>query len=235
MTDHMVRLFKLYDTFLLLLLAAGRAEVADMFCRLITETGIHLLFLLKRGNAEVFQSYRRASLAYKKKLLLKAGEWKGTPRLTNEEFAGIESVTKASFEREGLKLDDAELECKWGGPRSNDIFKKAAATGTEYHYEIGFRYGSQILHGTWLDLEQFHLLRLLDGYGPNTSYKICNWHTLDTLSSFSVTMAVAYLLYITSDRKHPLVSRMAEFREWLVRMGEAGEEFRKQTRTSKVH
>jgi len=232
---HMVRLFKLYDTFLLLV-AAGRAEVASMFHRFITETGIHLLFLMKKGTADVFDSYRRASLAYDKKLLSKAGRWKGTSRLTNEEFTGLESLTKASFEREGLKLDDvAEQECEWGGAQYKKTSAKATAIGAEYQYETGFRFGSQFVHGTWRELEHCHLLRLPHGYEPNTSYTIPSSEILDIPASFAARMAVEYLVHITNDRKHPLVPRMAEFSEWLVRMGESGEEFRKQTRTSKVH
>lgn len=59
---HMVRLYKLYDTFLMLV-ASGRSEIAYMFWRLIAETGIHLRFLIKRGTESVFDSYLRASLA----------------------------------------------------------------------------------------------------------------------------------------------------------------------------
>ena len=208
-----------------------------MFYRFMTETGIHLLFLMKRGNAEIFQSYRRASLASEKNFLRQANQWKDqvtrgrTRLLTNEEFAAIETVTKASFERAGVKLEDAEQECKWGG----DTRRKAESTDTEYQYELGFRFGCQFVHGTWYKLEHFHLLRLPDGYGPNTSYRICDANILRIPTTFSERVTVEYLLYITPDRKHPLESRMADFSEWLVREGAALDEFRKQGKKRKLH
>src|SRR3989338_2553491 len=64
---HLVRLYKLYDSYVFLIVKR-RTEIVFIILRTLAETIINLHYLLKYIDTDVHKKYKRASLAYEKKL-----------------------------------------------------------------------------------------------------------------------------------------------------------------------
>ena len=236
---HMVRLFKCYDTFLLLT-AAGRSEIAYGFWRLIAETGINLLFLLEKGTPAVVDGYIRADLKSNQQLLELGSRWLqkeigGVPLMTDDEFDALDGQIRQSFDE--AAVDPAvHLDRNWGGVGHQMTDQKAKAVRAEAAYELIFRTGSRMLHGTWQDLKQFHLRRGVAGerYEPNTKYKSPDTNVLYLPSKFSLRAGMFYLIWIRNDRRHPLALRLYELSKWFDKADDAHREFLERVKNTSV-
>lgn len=106
--SHMVRLFKLYDSFLLLI-CENKFEIAILTSRPIAETSIVLKYLLQNINEELSDKFIKCSLAYDKKLFdLIQKNIKGRNPLPIEErmlksIANTFSKTKLKFRTSNFK------------------------------------------------------------------------------------------------------------------------------------
>lgn len=220
---HMVRLFKLYDTFLLLV-AADRSEVAYIFCRLIIEVGIHLEFLMKKGDAKVFKEYQHASLAHDKKYLERMIQHHDRDaRLGN--LGPLKKEISLAFERAGFQIPEIADKPEWGGS-FRDTFKKAQAVGAELEYNSVFRYSSHAVHGTWSDIEHFHIFHRGDTYLPKTSFKPVGPELLPGMAQYCQTVAMEYIVFMWVSNKNPLMEPLGGLGNWFHRALEAYEEWK---------
>lgn len=220
LTGHMVRLFKLYDTYLLLIVN-NRAEPAFVIQRPMAETLINLRFLLRFGNEEVFQQYQRASLAYEKRL------WDEIQSRVHDPVWPIEErmlgSIRRTFERAGVDVAAVSWEHRnWGG----DAYQKAVNTDFVGLYEFAFRTASNFVHGTWHEMEFHNLEDKGEYYAPRPDYTVPRPQMIEGFTIASVEVAGEYLLHILGEeRSAEIRRRLQEIAAWFHEMSARHETF----------
>ncbi len=201
---HMVRLAKLYDT-LILLVVEKRDEMAMILQRSLVETIINLKFIIANGSPEYYEKYRKASLAYEKKYWEELNDLPIPQRLKDK----IQSRITETIESAGYTMDQIDWSDRnWGMP----LYKKAEQVNLIELYEFGFRTGSHYTHGTWHDLEFQHLTKTDDGnYEPELRYSNSKPQIITGPTFIVIEIAIEYLEYISGEAS-------AELRESLVRL-----------------
>jgi len=216
---HMVRLYKLYDSMGFLIIER-RGEVAMTLIRSLIETVINLRFMLSYGNNNLYKKYKKASLAYEKRLWEEIEKRRKTPPLPIEQR--MQDSIQETFERAGLKIEDVVWEDRfWGG----DIFSKADKVGLTELYEFGFRIFSHNIHGTWHDLE-FHHLREKDGtFEPDFDYTMPVPQIVESTTIVCVDVAKEYVIRIVGDSGKELCHNLNELSDWFRKMAQLHEIF----------
>lgn len=215
---HMVRLFKLYDSFLYLIVGM-RGEVANIILRCIVDTGITLSFLLKEDDPEVIEKYIKSSLVIEKKLWDEIHRRKGETLLPIEKRM-LDSI-KATFERSGTEIDSVTAkDMKWCG----SLYDKAQKTDMVSLYESIFRGGSHSVHGTWHDLEFNHIHKINESYEPIIEYTRPRPQLVESASIICLKVATEYLNKILDENNAKLVrDQLILLMQWFLGLQEAHE------------
>ncbi len=219
---HMVRVYKLYDTYLHLIVEK-RTEIAFIILRALIETVINFRFLIRFGNEEIILAYQKASLAYEKKLWDEIQSRKRDPMLPIEErmLSGIEET----FSRAEVAMDSVSFQDRnWGG----DLFSKSQQTELVHLYEFGFRSSSNFVHGTWHELE-FHHLRESDGeFQPAPNYSSPGPQMIEAVTISCLEVVDEYLQHIVSEGAVEISERLQVMIEWFKAMINEHEKFLEQ-------
>jgi len=201
---HLVRLYKLYDSYIFLIVER-RTEIAFIILRALTETIINLHYLLKHIDTYVHRKYKRASLAYENRLeenILK-NILKRKEKLPIEERM-LKSIA-STFSRSGFdNLEKEELKkTQWGLEKQHlEISGKAGDVGLYPIYENMFMTSSHFVHGSWHELDFHHLERERDSRGtraPQIRYTNPKPQLLEAVSIFTLEALQKYLLVITEN------------------------------------
>lgn len=216
---HMVRIYKLYDTYLHLIVER-RGEMAFIIVRAFTESLINLRFLIRFGNEELIRTFQIASLAYEKKLWDEIQSRKHDPILPIEERM-LSSIEK-TFARATVDLDSVSFEDRnWG----ESAYRKAQQTDLINLYEFGFRTASHFVHGTWHELEFHHLRESGDDYEPAPDYTPPKPQMIEAISVSCLEVAGDYLPHIVGDSASEIVDRLDAMKNWFVGMVSEHEKF----------
>jgi hypothetical protein len=213
---HMVRVFKLYDT-LIFLTVERRTEVAWIVSRTLVDTIINLRWLLKHPNQ--CQRYVRQSLAFEKKLMEEIKSRMREPPLPIETRM-LRSI-EATFSRAGV--NPAEIKAaEWRGLSSE---QKARDVGLDSLYEFSFRGASHNVHGTWHDLEFYHL-ELVDGvHRPAIRFHEPRPQIVEVATIASLDAAVAYVGFAAGDNAIEITGRLEVLRDWVSELSSRAEEW----------
>lgn len=164
---HLVRMFKLYDSFLFLVVEK-RSEIAFIILRSLSETIINFQYLLKYIDTDVHKKYKRASLAYENKLknTILTNVTNRKSKLPIEERM-LESIEKTFSRAQIDNLEENELKkTLWGlKPEHLEISGKAEDVGLYNIYENLFQISSHYVHGSWHELDFDHLDQKKDSLG----------------------------------------------------------------------
>ncbi|WP_019215742.1 DUF5677 domain-containing protein [Legionella tunisiensis] len=159
---HMVRIYKLYDSFLLLI-SQNRTEMALLATRALTETSITFAYLIQSLNNVICQKFIKASLAYDKKLFdfIQSKIKDGEPLPFEAKL--IEDI-KNTFAKTEYDIDDINFgnDREWHA----DLFSLSSKVGLSELYETLYRTCSRAEHGAWYYLEFFHLTENESDYTP---------------------------------------------------------------------
>jgi len=184
---HMVRLYKLYDSFICLTVYKGY-ETASIILRSITETAINLNFLLVYGTAENVSSYKKSSLWYEKKLWDEIQSRKNDPPLHIEKRM-LKSIEQ-TFHRAGVDINSISRKDRdWGG----DLYSKSQKTELVDLYEFNFRGTSHNVHGTWHDLEFHHINDDNGIFKPIFDYTTSRPQTTDAVAILCLRTSQEYV------------------------------------------
>jgi hypothetical protein len=146
---HMVRLYKLYGSFHLLM-KQGMPEMAWVIARPVVESGIFFEYMLQNCTDQVMLEFVRHSLWEDKKLSSREKE-----HATPEERARASVFSRKYRERcQRFKVDPSSL-TKKDGWKTEDIARRIQ---NPMRYDLAFRSASSYLHGTLADLEDNHLV-----------------------------------------------------------------------------
>jgi len=217
--SHMVRLFKLYDCFLLLI-CEHRFEIAILTARPIAETAIVLKYLTEKIDNSLCDSFLKASLSYDKKLFdLIQKNIKGRDPLAIEERM-LKSITN-TFGKTKFKLEDIEFQRdkKW----HENLFVLAKQVGLEKYYETIYRVGSSAEHGSWHYLELYHLQEKTEHYEPQLEYCSPSPQLLEATNFICLNATENYIKNISPDKTFlELIKRVLK---WHQDIGNKHEEF----------
>ena len=128
---------------------------------------------------------------------------------------------EATFDRAGV--NPAEIKAKeW---RSLSSEQKARDVGLEGLYELAFRVASHNVHGTWHDLEFYHL-ELVDGeYRPEIRFHHPRPQILELATVASLDTADEYLQFIAEDKDvAPILERVRTLRDWFLQISRRHED-----------
>lgn len=196
---HMVRLYKLFDSFLYLTVDM-RSETATIMLRCIVDTGINLSFLLEEDEPEIIKKYMKSSLTVEKKLWDQIHERKGETLLPIEKRM-LDSV-QATFKRAEIEIDSVTgKDMKWCG----STYDKALKTDMISLYENVFRGCSHNIHGTWHDLEFNHIYEKDGNFKPLIEYTRPRPQSVEVASIICLIVTIKYLNKILDENSANLV------------------------------
>jgi hypothetical protein len=229
---YLVRLYKLYDSYIFLIVKR-RTEIAFIILRTLTETVINLEYLLKHNLTDVYKKYKRASLAYENNLqetILKNVLNRGDQLPIEERM--LKSI-KDTFIRSGMKnIEEKELKkTKWGLKKEDlEISGKAKDVELEPVYRSIFTFSSHFVHGSWHELDFYHLDKELDSYGgrqPQMKYGTPKPQLIEAISILVLSVLSKYLSTITEDGEHSteVKAYLEKISSWFMEMVNKHEEF----------
>lgn len=162
LAGHVARLFKLYDTYIFLIVEK-RTEVAFVILRCLTETLINFEYLLKYLDTDIFDKYKRASLSFErdlKELVLSDLEKGIVPETLQPLPHRILKSIEETFKRSAIEEDGENFQKKWGIKKEHlSLEGKAKDLGLERVYKLIFQNTSACIHGSWHDIDFYHLKR----------------------------------------------------------------------------
>ena len=189
----MVRITKFMLVVVQLSAKGNRFEVVAALNRSIMESAVNLEFLVRKNDERFFDQFVKFSLGPERELydLIKAniearnGEvWPIELRM----LKSIDDVCRIS----GVKIEDAERKYgDWGG----GVKERLKALNKEEQYVSMQRIPSHAVHGTWVDLCQYHLKHdaKVDLFAPDNSF---DWVDARALSQIAVVALDAVKPYI---------------------------------------
>jgi hypothetical protein len=228
LVGHMVRVFKLYDS-LIMLVVEHRGEIAPILLRALIDTVINLRHLLTHPSDKEVKKYIEASLAYEKKLMEEIqSRMQQRPKPLPIELRMLGSIEE-TFRRVGV--DPASIAAReWRGAST---FQKARDAGLEVFYEFGFRPASHQVHGTWHDLEFYQLEEKNGEYRPETRFSRPRPQVVEMVSVACLETSIAYLDFVVpGSEADEMKDGLQELREWFVEMSHRHERWSRR-RTSR--
>ena len=219
---HMVRVYKLYDT-MIYLVVDRRGEMAPILLRCLADTLVNLLYILQSEDRnETAERFVRSCLAYEKKLLEEVECGRDDPPPPSKQR--ILSSVHRRFARAAIDPDEVSSSSRHRrfGP---DTFSKARRVGLDGLYEFVFSMCSRRVHGQWYDMEISHLNDEGDRYAPRTEYDTPRPQILECGSVLALLAAEAYAEGIGSDAAGRILEWSATVQEWLRLMADRHEEW----------
>ncbi len=215
----MVRLYKLFDTFLLLI-CDHRMEVSMIVARSACDTAIDLLYFCQARSTARLDEFITTSLAQKKKAfegLIKDEEDGVGDTVIRER---MKSSIMDDFRDAGLSLSDVESS-QWR--REHNARERARDCGIEVLYEHIYKNLSSVTHGSWSELIKYHLERDGESWTPNLNFAMPR---PQLMSGFPLLVAKAAIAYSDSVASSTVMSdRLRTIIDWLNQMSDAHEAF----------
>ncbi len=218
-----VRLFKLFDTYLLLI-SEHRMEMAMIFARCAYDTAIDLIYWCQEGDQAKVVEFIETSLAVSKKIFEEIEEDERQSRGGNRDVgARIKSSILEDFaaaQRNILDIDSRN----WR--RSLSVADRAKAVGLGDTYTFLFRSLSRPVHGSWSEFMKYHLVEDHGNYSPNLEFAIPR---PQIMSSIPVLVALATQEYVIRNLGDQVMEkRLADIVDWFNSMSQQHEIYLKQ-------
>lgn len=219
LTGYMARIFKLYDTFVLLA-SDNKAEIAWIFTRLLSEISIQLKYLLScQAPSDVANKFIKSSLAYDKFLYeyIKS-------QISDRAPSNIENRILSSIDRE-FKETNFDINTINSKDKNwcLDTFNLAKEVGLEGVYESIFRTSSSALHGSWFHLKEYYLTKVKETYQPCLNFHAPNPQIIEGTTIIVLRSTKDYVVKITHDRE---LGELFDYCiSWFVEMGKQHEKY----------
>ena len=193
---HMVRITKLYDAFHLHA-ARRQLEIVGVMARLIFDTKIRLEYLLKRGGPKTYRSFVLASYRSERENLLHFSAIARLRHLTPIEQRMRSSILRA-MRSDGISRRTLQDNRVWDMDGKNvRAMLEALGRGSEYSFSFGNTSGW--VHGNWLELKQYHLIREGNRYFPRLDWGDPDTRTAGPMSWLVLSAANSYLAWSKGD------------------------------------
>lgn len=238
---HLVRLYKLYDSYLFLTVEK-RTEIALIILRTLSEAVINFGYLIKHYNTDVFEKYMRVALVYdlklKSSIRSNQAERQNTLGIEDRMLKSIEDAQK----RSGISAGGNDVsKTKWGLQKEHlNTEGKAKDTGLEAIYKYIFTSSSDNIHGSWHELDFHHLKQSEDASqirDLDYSYTVPKPQMLESISIVITDVLIQYINLICSDcdDKTKLQSDLDKIKTWLYGIASKHEDYLSTLNTTYVN
>lgn len=186
---HMVRITKLYDGFYQHA-AKRQLELAGVMMRLIFETDVRLLYLMQVKTPSAFRSYVLTSYRSEKESLTDLNSKAKTRPLIPIEKR-IRNAIRKELREDGIRVSELISNRNWKVD-GKDVRGMLRVLGRESEYPYTFGSSSRWVHGGWLELKKYHLIKNGRYYMPrldwgDPDFRVVTpvtWMCLDTLKKY---------------------------------------------------
>lgn len=165
---HMVRVAKLYDGFCMHV-AQRQLELAEIFIRLINETVVRMLYILKCGNQKrAIRSFILTSYKAERQSIKDLKSKKSQRPLIPIEKRMLRSMTR-NIREDGITQKELLANKNWKVD-GKDVASMLRHLGSEWQYSYGFGGSSRSIHGNWMDMKRRHLTKNGAYYQPKPTF-----------------------------------------------------------------
>jgi len=215
----MVRLFKLFDTFLLLT-CEQRLEPSMIIARSVTDTAIDLIFLCKKNDTSLIDEFIKTSLATDKEIyklmLIDEANGVGDEVIRNR----IKSSIENTFNSVNISLEEINSS-NW--QRKHNTRERSKLCGIENLYLLIFKNLSRITHGSWSEILMYHLEKDEESWSPNLNFAIPRPQLINSLPILVAIAGIEYTDCLTEN--HELTDQLKQVIEWYRNITEEHEYF----------
>lgn len=217
---HIVRMYKLYDSFLLLV-NSNRSDTAYLVARTLTDNSIKLKYLISNIDDNLCKKFIKSSLAYDKKLLdFIQSKLNGREPLPFEKRI-IESIKKTFSEAKyNIKDINFNKDKEW----HENLFDLSSRVGLLDYYETMYRGGSRAEHGSWSHLKNHHLIEKEAGFEPQLGNIEPHPLLIITTNLICLSIMLDYLKFIQPHKK-TFLTLIEKVIAWHSKLNENREQF----------
>ncbi len=220
----LVRMSKFMVAALKLTEEHDRGEVVQALARCVMESAINLRFLLKVDSQRFYDNFVARSLGPERELVdlvnrnIKNRDGR---RLVIEER--MLDTVEEKFRQSGVEIEQVEANV---GDWSGGLKERVKALDMEDAY-VGFaRLPSHAIHGTWVDLLQYHLLPKGDGFEANYDWAESDGELFLGISLLALQSAREYLkVFLADDDVAVLDQRIESLQERFARVANDRDDF----------
>lgn len=224
LSAHLVRVSKL---FLVVIeqSSKNRQEILNIFARLIYESLINLMFLLKNDSKEIFDSYVKYSLQEDKRLWNRIEDnikERGTVELPIEKR--MKRSIQKNFELGEIELSavDENSKAPWG---DKSIYQRAKDLGLEKMHLHMFSGQSHSIHGNWNDLIFYHLEKKGNYFIPDFDWNDARPQGLIAQSILATEALELYFERFDIDIKEKVLKKLDSLRKRLIKLNHLHEDY----------
>ncbi|MGR3219283.1 MAG: DUF5677 domain-containing protein [Candidatus Anammoxibacter sp.] len=193
---HMVRITKLYDGFYLHC-ANRQLELAGIMVRLLFETDIRILYLIKVNTQSSIRSYILTSYRSEKESLKDLNaKAKKRPLIPIEKR--IRNAIRKELRNDGIGINELLSNRNWKVD-GKDVRGMLKALDREEDYSYGFGSASRWIHGGWLELKKYHLNKNGRYYQPRLEYGDPDFRLVASMTYMCFDTLEKYLIWNKSD------------------------------------
>ncbi len=216
----MVRMYKLYDTYLLLV-RSQRNEMALLLGRSACDTAIDIAYLCTRPDNAEFNDFLTSSLATDKAIYNELAKDRRAGHASHGAQAHIEASILNAFEMAGYKLDEVKPSdwMKW-----KKASERATVCNMEREYIFIYKNLSRLTHGSWQELVSFHLMHKQGEWFPKTAYAKPHPASVSGMSILVADAARKYIDVIAIDTE--IGFRLKVLYEWFLSIARIQDEFK---------
>ncbi|MCH7948810.1 MAG: hypothetical protein IIC66_13535 [candidate division Zixibacteria bacterium] len=215
----MVRLYKLYDTYLYLI-CDHRLEIALLLGRSVCETAIDLAYLCKNLKAEEFNKFIKVSLATSKKIYDEIENDKSTNSGNRFIQQRIQTSILEDFDEARFKLEEVNYSDLKG---FGTIAVRARGCNMEREYLFVFKNLSRLTHASWSEFVKYHLAKSRNLWYANHNYSIPRPQSLDGIAILVTEATENYVNTVVHGFE--LSDRLKKIREWFLAIAIKHEQF----------
>lgn len=218
----MVRLYKLYDS-VIFLICDHRLEIALLIGRSVCDTAIDLTFLCNKLSNKEFTNFLKSSLATGRRIFDEVESDKKDGRGHPFIQSRIQTSILEDFNEAGYTLEDVKYS-------DRNLFGTAASRASENDlnrlYLFIYKNLSRIIHGSWSELNKYHLMKSNGLWYPNPKYSIPKPSIIDGTSVMVLEATEKYVSTVAPGFE--LTERLEKLRKWFLDMAHKHEQFMSQ-------
>jgi len=193
---HMIRITKLYDGFCQHT-ANRQLELAGVMMRLIFETDIRLRYLMEVKKPSAFRSYVLTSYRSEKASLIDLNAKAKKRKLIPIERR-IRNAIRKELREDGIGVNELINNRNWRID-GKDVRGMLKYLGREGDYSYTFGSSSRWVHGGWLELKKYHLIKKGRYYMPRLDWGEPDFRVVAPITGMCLDTLTKYLIWNKSD------------------------------------
>jgi hypothetical protein len=211
---HMVRIVKLYDGFCMHV-AKRQLELAEIFIRLINETVVRMLYILRCGNQkQAIRSFILTSYKAERQSIKDLKSKQAQRPLIPIEKRMLRSMTR-NIREDGITQKELFSNKNWKVD-GKDVASMLRHLGSEWQYSYGFGGSSRFIHGNWMEMKRRHLTRNGAYYQPKLTFSDPDLRIATPITIEVLDASLKYLHWSKADPDNFVKGLIADFIKYVL-------------------